>query len=208
MSPTLTAWPVATQLIAALADFECPPRLAPGAGPSPLAATCAVELADELDVQLTRIEWLQLDSNQHQHQHQPAQGRPVWRSGSANQTAAGAQGVAILDYVTRAGGEQTSETKLTRVVHLIVSPTAPSGRTQRAFVCRVANQLASAATVVHLLEQDPDRPSPDLHPTPAQSREPRQVRGLVDAIGRFQGAAAAFRIAIVALAGANQSRAG
>lgn len=130
----------------------------------PVGLTCAVELTDELDLDLMQLDWWQLD--------EPAERRLIWRSGvgqtpcqlRARQTKLE---FTVIDYVTRAnesgrtiGAKQAGQTKELaakrekqdeeegkrrlqpiRVVHLILAPSlGRASAPKRQYVCRVTNQ--------------------------------------------------------------------
>lgn len=172
----------------------------------PVGLTCAIELTDELDLDLMQLDWWQLD--------EPAQRRLIWRSSSGlnpcrrpRQTKAE---FTVIDYVTRAnrtartiddansasqskevhdgqeGGKGADESRRQlqpiRVVHLILAPSlGRAASTKRQYVCRVTNQSGR----LELLHQ--------LDLVQASSRAPASVQPLKLASGNRQQVEARLR---------------
>lgn len=126
----------------------------------PIELTCGYELVDELDMELTRIEWLE-----YAHQNDSS-ARLLWRSQDTTSSAQNDGGhdddvelaepsvgdnnnnnnneFGLLDYITQLNASSSSdEMRLVRMEHLILLPKdgaqAPGAALARKFACRLAN---------------------------------------------------------------------
>ena len=140
----------------------------------PIELTCAFEILDELDLELSELEWWQLDANGRKP------GQLLWRSGGRKQDSGGTKQsgqqaarvggeYAVIDYVTRANGSVVSAgeqdevggdggMKLIRVGHLIFEleqqqQWAAKEQEQRLLLCRVTN-LAGKLDILYSLTID------------------------------------------------------
>lgn len=148
-----------------------------------IALTCAVELTDELDLDLMQLEWWQIE-------RPPTRHRLLWRStSSSNQAACHRQAAqtkhspkfTVIDYVTRANrsGDSLADVgdplQPARLVHLILAGLGKPA--SRQYVCRVTNQ-SGRLELMHPIEMalEPARSNAPLADGSSAARLRAQMR--------------------------------